>query len=477
MNKDYNEFENNTQGTNGQYNTYELYNAPINTRKRNGLAKKIGMLVLSGAILGTAAGGALAATTYFIPHKTSVSQKQETTSLPATLTSFSDTSSAAASKASVQAIASKCMPSIVAITNVGVTETRTIWGNVSQPSESCGSGIIIGETDKELLIVTNNHVISGSKTLTIVFSYDEDSDKPEAVEAYIKGYDSKKDLAVIGISKSKLKEDVLKKISVAAIGKSSDLNLGEQVVAIGNALGYGQSVTTGIVSALNRHISSDSNNSDKESGNKYIQTDAAINPGNSGGALFNMKGELVGINTAKIASNEIEGMGYAIPISDVYDLIENMMNQTARTEVVEQNKRGSLGVSASDVSSEATQTYGIPEGVYMYDVPDDSSAANAGIKKGYVLTKFDGKSVSSVSDLQKLLTYYKAGETVTVTAQVPNGSSYEEKEFSVQLEKSKNTTEDATSTPTQAPNEYYSGNDPFEFLNPFSADYFGNNIA
>ena len=269
---------------------------------------------------------------------------------------------------------------------------------------------------------------------------------------------------------------MLKKISIAAIGKSSELNLGEQVVAIGNALGYGQSVTTGIVSALNRHISGD-NNSDKESGNKYIQTDAAINPGNSGGALFNMKGELVGINTAKIASNEIEGMGYAIPISDVYDLIENMMNQTTRTEVVEENKRGSLGVSASDVSSEATQTYGIPEGVYMYDVPEDSSAYKAGIKKGYVLTKFDGKSISSVNDLQKLLTYYKAGETVTVTAQVPNGSSYEEKEFSVQLEKSQNTASDDTSAPAQEPNEFYGENNPFEYINPFGGDYFGNSIA
>ena len=206
MNRDYNEFENNTQGTNGQYNTYELCHAPIQPKKRNGIAKKIGMLVLSGAILGTAAGGALAATTYFIPHKTSAIHNQQTPSLPATLTSFADTSSASESRASVQGIASKCMPSIVAITNVGVTETRTIWGNVRQPSESCGSGIIIGETDQELLIATNNHVISGSKTLTVVFSYDEDSDKPEAVEAYIKGYDSKKDLAVIGISKSKLKE-------------------------------------------------------------------------------------------------------------------------------------------------------------------------------------------------------------------------------------------------------------------------------
>ena len=265
----------------------------------------------------------------------------------------------------------------------------------------------------------------------VVFSYDEDNQNPNAVEAHVKGADSKRDLAVIGISKDKLNDDVLSQISVAAVGNSADLSLGEQVVAIGNALGYGQSVTTGIVSALNRQIGTDE--SGKSDGNTYIQTDAAINPGNSGGALFNMKGELVGINTAKIASAQIEGMGYAIPISDVHDLIEDLKNQTTRTEVVDEKDRGYLGISGTDVTSDVSSTYHIPEGVFLAEVTDGSPAANAGLSRGYVITKFDGKTINSSSELQNLVKYYKSGETVTITAQVPENSQYNEKEFHVTL--------------------------------------------
>lgn len=414
------------------------YNA--NNKKMNRVAKKFGALVLSGAILGTTASGAFAASSYFFPHNTAaqnVTQSKTNNVTNATLTSLPNTSSSDSSNSSsVKAIATKGLPSIVAITNIGVTETMTMWGNVQQPSESCGSGIIIGETDDELLVVTNNHVIEGNQTLTVVFSYDESNENPNAVEAYVKGYDSKKDLAVIGIAKDKLNDDVLSKISVAAVGNSADLNLGDQVVAIGNALGYGQSVTTGIVSALNRQIGTDE--SGKSDGNTYIQTDAAINPGNSGGALFNMKGELVGINTAKIASDQIEGMGYAIPISDVHDLIENLMNQTTRTEVVDEKDRGYLGISGTDVTSDVSSTYNIPEGVFLAEVKEGSPAAKAGLCKGYVLTKFDGKTISSSSELQNLVKYYKSGETVTVTAQVPENSQYNEKEFQVTLGKNEN---------------------------------------
>lgn len=414
------------------------YNA--NNKKMNRVAKKFGALVLSGAILGTTASGAFAASSYFFPHNTAaqnVTQSKTNNVTNTTLTSLPNTSSSDSSNSSsVKAIATKGLPSIVAITNIGVTETMTMWGNVQQPSESCGSGIIIGETDDELLVVTNNHVIEGSQTLTVVFSYDESNENPNAVEAYVKGYDSKKDLAVIGIAKDKLNDDVLSKISVASVGNSADLNLGDQVVAIGNALGYGQSVTTGIVSALNRQIGTDE--SGKSDGNTYIQTDAAINPGNSGGALFNMKGELVGINTAKIASDQIEGMGYAIPISDVHDLIENLMNQTTRTEVVDEKDRGYLGISGTDVTSDVSSTYNIPEGVFLAEVKEGSPAAKAGLCKGYVLTKFDGKTISSSSELQNLVKYYKSGETVTVTAQVPENSQYNEKEFQVTLGKNEN---------------------------------------
>ena len=262
-------------------------------KKMNRVVKKVGALVLSGAILGTTASGAFAASSYFFPHNTAtqnITQSKTNSVANTTLTSFQNSSSSdLSSSSSIKEIATKGMPSIVAITNIGVTETMTMWGNIPQQSESCGSGIIIGENDTELLVVTNNHVIEGNQTLTVVFSYDEDNQNPNAVEAHVKGADSKRDLAVIGISKDKLNDDVLSQISVAAVGNSADLSLGEQVVAIGNALGYGQSVTTGIVSALNRQIGTDE--SGKTDGNTYIQTDAAINPGNSGGALFNMKGE------------------------------------------------------------------------------------------------------------------------------------------------------------------------------------------
>lgn len=409
-------------------------------KKMNRVAKKFGALVLSGAILGTTASGAFAASSYFFPHNTAtqnVTHSKTNNVTNTMLTSLPNTSSSDSSNSSsVKAIATKGMPSVVAITNIGVTETMTMWGNMQQQSESCGSGIIIGETDDELLVVTNNHVIEGNQTLTVVFSYDESNENPNAVDAYVKGYDSKKDLAVIGISKDKLNDDILSKISVAVVGNSADLNLGDQVVAIGNALGYGQSVTTGIVSALNRQIST--NESGKSDGNTYIQTDAAINPGNSGGALFNMNGELVGINTAKIASDQIEGMGYAIPISDVQDLIENLMNQTTRTQVVDEKDRGYLGISGTDVTSDVSSAYNIPEGVFLAEVKEGSPAAKAGLCKGYVITKFDGKTISSSSELQNLVKYYKSGETVTITAQVPENSQYSEKEFQVTLGKNEN---------------------------------------
>lgn len=428
--------------------------------KSNKFAKKIGTLALSGLILGTTVGGAFTATTYLFSPNTAVTQqansesKGSSSNLTTTLTNFtSDKSSTSTSGVTVEDIATKGLPSIVAITNKGVSEVMTMWGNMQQESESCGSGIIIGKSDTELLMATNYHVIENSNTLTVVFSYDESSEEPNAVEAYVKGYDSNRDLAVIAISLDNLTDDVLTQISVAAIGDSSSLHLGEQVVAIGNALGYGQSVTTGIVSALNREIATDeSGNTD---GNTYIQTDAAINPGNSGGALFNMNGELVGINTAKIASSEIEGMGYAIPISEVYDMLEEMMNETVRTEIYSNQEKGYLGISGTDVTSDVSSTYGIPTGVYVYDVEDNGAAANAGIKKGDVIIKFDNKSVSSSSELQSLLSYYKAGETVTVTVQSQGNAGYEEKEIQVTLGASSSaTTDNATDNATEGNGSY-----------------------
>lgn len=442
---------------NNVVDAFETENNKFETSKKNkknyGFAKKIGVFALSGLILGTTAGGAFTATSYLFPAKSTTTessalQGSTQSSLQTTLTNY-DSSGSSKVTGAIQEIAAKGLPSVVAITNIGVSEVMTMWGNMQQESESCGSGIIVGKTDTELLMVTNYHVIADSNTLTVVFSYDEASEEPNAVEAYVKGYDESKDLAVIAISMDNLTDDVLSQIGVAAIGDSDALNLGEQVVAIGNALGYGQSVTTGIVSALNRTISTDeSGNSD---GNEYIQTDAAINPGNSGGALFNMNGELVGINSAKIASDEIEGMGYAIPISDVKDMIEDMMNQTARTEVYSGEEKGYLGITGTDVTDSANSTYGIPTGVYVYSVEENSAAANAGITKGDVITKFDGKSVTSSSQLQNLVTYYKAGETVTVTIQTQGASGYEEKEVSVTLGKS--AVKDQSTTEQQVPSD------------------------
>lgn len=280
-----------------------------------------------------------------------------------------------------------------------------------------------GQNDTELLIVTNYHVVENADTLSVSFIDNQ------VCEASLKGMDSTNDLAVIAVSLDNISSDTLSSISTAVIGDSDSLKVGEQVVAIGNALGYGQSVTAGIVSATNRTISSsDSSSTDTESteSSTYIQTDAAINPGNSGGALLNMDGELIGINTAKLSSTEIEGMGYAIPISRVQDIIESLMNETTKTKV-EEGSQGTIGVSGRDISSDVAEAYQIPQGVYISNVSENSAAAAAGITAGSILTSFDGNTVTSVSDLQSLLQYYPAGSHVEVTLMVPDQSSYTEK--------------------------------------------------
>ncbi|MCR5715558.1 MAG: trypsin-like peptidase domain-containing protein, partial [Lachnospiraceae bacterium] len=269
------------------------------------------------------------------------------------------TTTANGSAMSVEQIAANCLPSIVAITNKSETEIRSMWGEVyTQESDSAGSGVIIGETDTELLIVTNYHVIEGNESLSVLFSYQENvsEDEQEIATALVKDYDSSKDLAVIAVQKEDLSEETMANIKIATIGDSSSLVLGQQVVAIGNALGYGQSITVGYVSALNRSIELTQSDGTAVS-NAYIQTDAAINPGNSGGGLFNMYGELVGINSAKVSLEEVEGMGYSIPISDVTGDIETMMNAETKV-VVDEADRGYLGIQGSNVTSDINQTYG-----------------------------------------------------------------------------------------------------------------------
>lgn len=330
------------------------------------------------------------------------------------------------SSASVSTIAEAAMPSLVAITNKSVQEMQSMFGQTqAYESESSGSGIIIGKTDTELLMVTNNHVVSGAQDLSVGF-VDE-----SVAEAAVRGTDADHDIAVIAVKLSDLSEDTLSAIKVIEIGSSSNLEVGEQVVAIGNALGYGQSVTTGIVSALNREVTIDN------TANTLIQTDAAINPGNSGGALLNMSGQLVGINSAKYSDTSVEGMGYAIPVDDVVDIIENLMNRQVRTEKAAEGERGFLGISGQDVTSEVSQAYDMPKGVYITSVETGSAAEQVGLQKGDIITKFDGTSVSALADLKEQLAYYKTGEQVKITYSTRENGQYAEKTATVTLGQSK----------------------------------------
>ena len=338
------------------------------------------------------------------------------------------------SAASVSAIVKQCMPSLVAITNVSVKEVQNYWGFgwYSQPqqqeSTSTGTGIIIGQNDSELLIVTNNHVITGATNLSVVFSVDEGKDGTTPVEAQIKGSDATKDVGVIAVKLSDIPAETMSAIKTATIGDSSQMQVGDQVIAIGNALGYGQSVTKGIVSALDREVTLQNDDGSTIS-NKLIQTDAAINPGNSGGALLNMKGEVIGINEAKLSSNYVEGMGYAIPISDVEGIIGDLQTRSE----VDSEKMGYLGVTCQDVTSDIAQQYDMPEGVYLKSVVAGCAADKAGLKKGDILTRFDGMGVTTYDTLRDRLQYYEAGETVEVTVQSPENGSYVEKTVSLTL--------------------------------------------
>ena len=323
---------------------------------------------------------------------------------------------------SVTELVKNNLPAVVSITNTSATQLRDMWGNGIREYEnvSRGSGIIIGQTDEELLIATNNHVVNGASSITVGFV---DS---EIYDASIKGQDSDLDLAVIGVKVSDVKSSTLDEIKVAVIGDSDDLQVGEQVVAIGNAIGYGQSVTTGIVSALDRDVPDD----DEEIG--YIQTDAAINPGNSGGALFNMKGELVGINAAKIMSTYVEGMGYAIPMNAANETIENLMNRKSRDKV-DEDKAGYLGITGVSVDAQTSTMYGIPEGIYLQEVTEDGPADKAGIHKGDIIKKFDGVSVTSIAELRNKLDYYEAGEEVDLVISRQEDGEYKEKTVTVTL--------------------------------------------
>ena len=470
-NYDFNHTENNNEMEN-ETNTYQPLtpsgshnNNKKNSKNSKKLAKKIGAITLSAVLFGSVAAGSFQAVNYFSPFSKTTGSSGSTASNNSSSTSLLKTTAVSGSSNTgsldVSDITTSAMPSIVAITNKSVQEVQDYFsqfgfGGQGQPqtqeTESQGSGIIIGKNDSELLMVTNNHVVEGADTLSVCFIDNQ------VYEAAIKGTDPENDLAVIAVPLDSISDDTMSKIAVASIGDSDSLKVGEQVVAIGNALGYGQSVTTGIVSAVNRTLSSNSSDtqdsnssSDDSSSATYIQTDAAINPGNSGGALLNMNGEVIGINSAKLASTEVEGMGYAIPISRVSDIIDNLMNQTTRTKV-DSDKQGTIGIKGINVTSDVQEKYNLPEGIYVSEVTSGSAAEKAGITSGSVITKFDGKSVTDIESLQDLLQYYKAGETVELTLQVPDSDSYKEKTVSITLGSKSATSSDSNSQPERNEN-------------------------
>lgn len=353
-----------------------------------------------------------------------------TTSTSAVTSNASLTKTSSVVTSDVSSVVENVMPSIVSITNMSVQEVQNYFGGTSkQESESAGTGIIISQNDSELLVVTNNHVVAGSDTLTVTFA------DGNSVEANIKGTDSEYDVAVVAVPLDSISEDTKKAISVATLGDSTELKVGEPAIAIGNALGYGQSVTTGVISALNRSVSETDQTTGEttESSVKLIQTDAAINPGNSGGALVNASGEVIGINSSKLVGDSVEGVGYAIPISDVSDLIENLMNQETKTKVAEADQ-GAIGIKGMSVSTEYSQQLNMPEGVYVSKVTKGGGAEKAGMTRGCIITGINGTTVSSMDDLQEQLQYYAKGDEVELTIQVPQSNGeYQEQSVNVAL--------------------------------------------
>ena len=348
----------------------------------------------------------------------------------ATMTNLSSTTVTEEGDMSVKDVAAYAMPGMVAITNMGVQEVQEYFFGrtyqTQQQVESTGSGVIIDENEEELLIATNNHVVSGADTLTVCFTVDAEDSDDLTVAATIKGTDPNHDLAIISVKLSDISDDVKSKIRIMEIGSSDNLALGEQVVAIGNALGYGQSVTSGYVSALNREVTVDNVT------NNLIQTDAAINPGNSGGALLNMKGQLIGINSVKAAATGVEGMGYAIPIDTAMPIFDELKSIEAR-EIVDEDKQGYMGIKPADVTEEARQIYNIPAGAFVYEVISGSAAEDAGLKKGDIITKMDSVIISSKDDLFDRMNYYAAGDQVVLTIQRAEGGEYVEQEITVTL--------------------------------------------
>lgn len=404
------------RGTENQYQ-----GAPRAPKPKRKFPKKAAAVVGFAVMFGVIGGLTFQGTSYLTGKLLGTNSKEKVENTK-TVSGTQLTTSKSTVTSDVSEIVDNTIPSIVSITSMSVQQVQNFFGGVmEQESKSAGSGIIVSQNDTELLVVTNNHVVEGSETLTVTFN------NQESVEAAIKGTDAARDLAVLAVPLSDIPDETLKAIKVATLGDSDSLKVGEPAIAIGNALGYGQSVTTGIVSATKRTM-------DGFEG-EYIQTDAAINPGNSGGALLNANGEVIGINSAKINNSAVEGMGFAIPITDAGDILENLMNKETRAKVPE-DEQGRLGIKGYDVTDEGAQMYNMPTGFYISEVIEGSGAEAAGLSKGSIITKFEGSSINGMDALHAQLAYYRAGEEVKLTVQVPErGGEYKEQEVTLTLSK------------------------------------------
>lgn len=398
-------------------------------RKPGGFGKQLAKCAALALVFGLVAGGVMIGVNYA---SGKVLGTTNAGNVQASLTTGGDSTvqptaiSSSYVATDVSDIVDEVMPSIVAITNVSQTEYQSFWGqSKTYESTSCGSGIIVSQDKEYLYVATNNHVVEGANSLTVTFANDD------TVSAEIKGTDPSTDLAVVKVALSSIKDDTMSAIKVATLGSSDTLKVGESCIAIGNALGYGQSVTTGVISALNREVSVSDSSSSTNYTAELIQTDAAINPGNSGGALLNTAGEVIGINSVKYSDTSVEGIGYAIPMDTAKPIIEELITK----EKVDESNSAYLGIVGVDVTSDVAKTYNMPTGVYVAQVMEGAAAEQAGIQKGDIITKFDGKDVTSMEELSSNMQYYAAGTTVDVVIERSSNGQYEEQTISVTLGK------------------------------------------
>ena len=411
----------------------EYREAPQTPKRKNSWARKAAGITAAAVLFGTVAGGVMTGVNYVgarltglsdITASASVETEGTTTAqIPETKAASDDQSTTPVSTVTdVSSIAEKAMPSLVAINDTMTVEQNNFFGMPqTYQAQSSGSGIIVGQNDTELLIATNNHVVSGATDMKVTFT---DSTQ---VAAAVKGTDSATDLAIIAVKLSDIPSDTMSKIKVSTLGDSDHVKVGEQVIAIGNALGYGQSLTVGYISALNREITDENGIQ-----HTYIQTDAAINPGNSGGALLDLNGNVIGINAAKNASTEVEGMGFAIPISKAQEILNNLMTKKTR-EAVDESAQGYLGIQGTNIDANASKEYGMPVGIYVYKIVEGGAAANSDLKEKDIITKFDGQSVTNMEELKQMLTYYEGGSTVELTVQSLVNGAYVEHNVQITL--------------------------------------------